>query len=203
MRKILSAFFFVILSGASHAQDAGGSSRKEDKAPSDQLGISEKFPVFTYQNDHIVLQPKGEWRRYNNLRADQINCLATDAGPLKVKFLAVHADDVTYYAGSGFGIEITNPAGRPVPAKNDEPPGSKWQKQGANRWAILIFNLGEDKDGSYTQLSPAALNQENADVVRNLDPNRQVCVMVNDYDLSTNGGAFDLDVIELVEKPKL
>jgi hypothetical protein len=136
-------------------------------------------------------------------RSDTINCLATDAGPLKVKFLAVHTDDVTYYAGSGFGIEITNPAGRPVPAKNDEPPGSKWQKQGANRWAILIFNLGEDKDGNYTQLSPAALNQENADVVRNLDPNRQVCVMVNDYDLSTNGGAFDLDVIELVEKPKL
>jgi hypothetical protein len=75
------------------------------------------------------------------------------------------------------------------------------EKADANRWAILIFNRGEEKDGNYTQLSPAALNQENADVVRNLDPNRQVCVMVNDYDLSTNGGGFDLDVIELVEKP--
>ena len=112
-----------------------------------------------------------------------------------MKFLAVHANDVTYYAGSGFGIEITNPAGRQVPAKNGDPSGSRWQKQGANRWAILIFNRGEDKDGNYTPLSPAALNQENADVVRNLDPDRQVCVMVNDYDLSTNGGAFDLEPI--------
>ncbi len=201
MRRILSACLVMILSGASHAQDTGTGDRKEDKAPPDQPGISEKLPAFTYRHDQVVLQPKGEWRRYNNLRADQINCLNTDLGPLKVKFLAVHADDVTYYAGNGFGIEITNPAGRSIPAKNGEPSGSKWQKQGANRWAILIFNRGEENDGNYTQLSPAALNQENADVVRNLDPNRQVCVVVNDYDLSTNGGAFDLDVIELVEKP--
>jgi hypothetical protein len=69
-----------------------------------------------------------------------INCLATDAGPLKVKFLAVHTDDVTYYAGSGFGIEITNPAGRPVPAKNDEPPGSKWQKQ-AQIGGLYLFSI--------------------------------------------------------------
>ena len=201
MRRILTACLVMVLSGASHAQDAGGGARKEDKAPPDQLGISEKLPVFTYRRDQVVLQPKGEWRRYNNLRADQINCLNTEFGPLKAKFLAVHANDVTYYAGSGFGIEITNPAGRPVAAKNGDPSGSKWQKQGANRWAILIFNQGEDKDGNYTPLSPAALNQENADVVRNLDPNRQVCIMVNDYDLSTNGGAFDLDFMELVEKP--
>jgi hypothetical protein len=200
MRNILSACFLMILAGASHAQDAGSSVRKEDKAPPNQPGISEKLPVFTYRHEQVVLQPTGQWRRYNNLRADQINCLNTEFGPLKVKFLAVHADDVTYYAGSGFAIEITNPAGRPVPAKNGDPPGAQWHKQGANRWAILIFNQGEDKDGNYTQLSPAALNQENADVVRNLDPNRQVCVTVNDYDLSTNGGGFDLDVIELVEK---
>jgi hypothetical protein len=200
MRKILPACFLMFLSAASHAQDAGRGALNEDKAAPNQPGITEKLPVFTYRHEQVVLEPKGEWRRYNNLRADQINCLNTALGPLKVKFLAVHANDVTYYAGSGFGIEITNPAGRPVPAKDGDPAGSKWQKQGANRWAILIFNRGEEKDGNYTQLSPAALNQENADVVRNLDPTRQVCVVVNDYDPSTNGGGFDLDVIELVEK---
>jgi hypothetical protein len=102
---------------------------EKKKAPPDQPGISEKLPVFAYQRDQVVLQPKGEWRRYNNLRADQINCLNTEFGPLKVKFLAVHANDVAYYAGSGFGIEITNPAGRQVPAKNGDPSGSKWQSR--------------------------------------------------------------------------
>jgi hypothetical protein len=67
MRKILSASLVMILSGTSHAQDAAGGARKEDKAPPDQPGISEKLPVFTYQRDQVVLQPKGEWRRYNNL----------------------------------------------------------------------------------------------------------------------------------------